>query len=70
MFDVNKNVRENDCQYEYSTRRIPYQYVNQLNKNLNSRKKNISFSYDFSTDSIRLCIQKPRQPLLQELKQE
>ena len=33
-------------------------------------KKNISFSYDFSTDSIRLCIQKPRQPLLQELKQE
>ena len=32
--------------------------------------KNISFSYDFSTDSIRLCIKKTRQPLLQELKQE
>ena len=47
MFDVNKNVTENDCQYENSTRFInstnqdktPYQYVNQSNKNLSSQKK-------------------------------
>ena len=52
MFDVNKNVTENDCQYEYSTRlinstnqdKIPCQYVNQLNKNLSSRKKIFHFS--------------------------